>query len=151
MARRNSTVGDALKRLAAEGRVTAGRATRPGNRERVQLPLPPSTNNLYRNAGKRGRVPTREYEAWKAVADGIAATLMPPASYPCRFRWLLHGKINQGRDGDNTLKALLDAAVRVGVIPDDSLKYVRAWVGEYIPSSVKPYATIWFEPMGGVA
>lgn len=113
--------------------------------DRVTLPIPPSQNNLYLNVKRKGRVPTREYTAWKKLAYPLVERLRPPASYPCKFFFLIGGKVNMRSDGGNREKALLDATVNTGVIPDDSLKYVRGGIWHYEESGEEPYATIWFE------
>lgn len=123
----------------------------PGTEASVTVPIPPSANNLFFNLtpkrGKRrgGRVPSKEYTAWKKIADPLVARLKPPASFPCKFFYLLTGKVNQARDGDNCSKPLLDATVRAGVIPDDKLKFVRGGCWHYEPAAGEPVAIIWFE------
>ncbi len=112
---------------------------------RVTVPIPPSANNLFCNLKRGGRVPTKEYTAWKKGADPLVARLRPPPSYPCKFFYLLSGKVFMQRDGGNCEKALLDACVRTGVIPDDSLKYVRGGIWHFEKGEGEPVATIWFE------
>jgi Holliday junction resolvase RusA-like endonuclease len=119
-------------------------------KSRVTIPAPPSSNHLFRGAtnhktGKSIRVKSNEYTAWIASVLGEVAALAPPASYPCRYRLLLTGKWNVLRDGENAQKAVLDVAVKAGVIPDDSLKYI--WGGEwsYRGGVGEPMVTLWFE------
>ena len=112
----------------------------------VTVPIPPSTNNLYVNLKRGGRVPSKEYTAWQKAVMELVARLRPPVSYPCKFFCLLSGKVFQQRDGDNCQKPLLDMCKKAGVIADDSLKYVRGGVWHYEPEAGEPTATIWFEP-----
>lgn len=109
----------------------------------VKLPLPPSANNLYRNAG-RFRVPSKVYIEWTSIAVPMLAK-MPKPDLPTRFHFEIHGKVNRKRDGDNLIKAAVDACVRAGVIPDDNLMNVVGWHGVYLPSKAAPYMAVWFE------
>lgn len=113
--------------------------------DRVTLPLPPSTNNLFVNARGRGRVKSKEYAAWAARVVPMLWELKPPERLPCTFFWLLTGQVSVLRDGDNTLKPLLDACVKAGVIKDDSLQYVRGWCGHAEVGPGDPCVHVWFE------
>lgn len=117
---------------------------------RVTIPAPPSSNHLFRNAtnrktGKPIRVKSNEYNDWIASVLGELATLAPPASYPCRYRLLLTGKWNVLRDGENAQKGVLDAAIKAGVIPDDSLKYIWGGSWDYEGGLGEARITLWFE------
>ena len=82
----------------------------------IDLPLPPSTNNLYYNVQGKGRVKSREYRKWQE-------------SVVLRFRnigWFedavsVHIRVphDRRRDIDNYAKPILDALVNHGVIRDD--------------------------------
>jgi hypothetical protein len=128
------TTLEGLRRLAAaNGKLV----------ERVTLPAPPSANSLFVvRDGKR--VKTREYKAWLARVAPLLALLRSPPSYPCRYHLHLTGKWNIQRDGANAEKAAIDATVVAGVIPDDSLKYVRGGEWTYEPGQGDPLATVSF-------
>lgn len=119
--------------------------------DRVTLSLPPSTNGLFTSVkGKNGktiRVKSKAYTAWHAVAVPKLWSLNPPKTYPCTFFWLVVGKIDTRRDGDNLLKPLVDAVVNAGVIPDDSVRYVRGWCGHVLMTDDEPSVQVWLEEM----
>ena len=155
-----------LQKMIENGQVTFGRATKIPKRgkkfqpckpvarpvpeaerlDRVTIPIPPSANNLFKNAGKRGRVPSKEYKQWTAAVIPLVSRLRPPASYPCQFFCCLVGKVNQQRDGDNCQKPLLDVCKKAGVITDDNLKRVRGGCWHYEETAGEPECIIWFEP-----
>lgn len=96
----------------------------------LTLPYPPTTNNLYRNAGSKGRVKSEQYKRWLAEAAWLVRQQRPtpvPGSYslaiiadrPDRLR----------RDLGNIEKAISDLLKHAGVITDDSLakSIVLAW------------------------
>jgi crossover junction endodeoxyribonuclease RusA len=76
---------------------------------------------LYLNVRGRGRVPTREYEAWKREAGWTLQAQRPP-----KFKGRVAISVelcpphNRRFDLDNRNKCLLDLLVRHGVIPDDN-------------------------------
>lgn len=117
----------------------------PGGTETcVELPPPPSTNNLFFTKGKR-RFKTDEYKAWLASAVPILSRLKRP-DLPCEIYLYLIGNWNERRDGSNTVKAVEDALVAAGVIPDDSLKYVRREVWVYEEADCDPVIRVRFSP-----
>jgi Holliday junction resolvase RusA-like endonuclease len=81
---------------------------------------------LYQNVRGKGRVSTREYEAWKREAGW---TLQ--AQRPTKFRGPVTVAVelcpphNRRFDLDNKNKCLLDLLVRHNVIPDDHSDIVR--------------------------
>ena len=113
-------------------------------KEEVWVPPPPSTNHLFATAGKR-RVKTREYREWLSTAVPKLALLKKP-SLPCELHLYLIGKWNERRDGSNTVKAVEDALVAAGVIPDDSLEYVRREVWSYDAADCDPEVRVRFGP-----
>ena len=121
--------------------------------DRVTVPAPPSTNNLYLNAKGKGRVKSPEYRAWIDATAGLWAELASPESYPCEFYVIFQGKWDRHRDGDNAFKPLLDACVAAGVIAGDSLARVWGWHGVYAPhlGGDVPECVVWFEACGGAA
>jgi len=116
-----------------------------GTLPRVRLDTPPpTTNNLFTQCGKQ-RVKSAEYRAWLRYAVPVLRTLARPA-LPCRYSYLLVGKWLRRCDGANREKGLVDAAVQAGVIPDDSLEYVRGGVWDWLPTEAEPAVLLWFEP-----
>lgn len=97
----------------------------------VELPVPPSVNGLwrsYRSHGKVRVVCSKQYTAWLGVAVpllrlGLPRVVAHPAELALTVRT---GKgWRKDRDLDNCLKAVADAVVRAGRLPDDSAEYVR--------------------------
>lgn len=94
------------------------------------LPTPPSTNNLYRNAPGRGRVPTGRYLRWRRAAGTrlLAALASWRRRNPgCEPRFeapavvsIIVAHPRMRRDLDNCAKAPLDLLVEHGILADDS-------------------------------
>ncbi|WP_420431420.1 RusA family crossover junction endodeoxyribonuclease [Candidatus Poriferisocius sp.] len=89
---------------------------------KVVLPgFPPTTNNLYRS-GKRGlRYMSTEYRKWKAgmvpyIQESVETSL--PDKTPFCLEIALYG-IDRRSDISNRVKAMEDAMVESGVVPDD--------------------------------
>lgn len=81
--------------------------------------VPPSTNNLYRNAGK-GRVKTERYKGWINAA-GWDVALAKPKLMQCPVKIsILINRPNKRSDIDNRNKALIDLLVKHGVLIDDN-------------------------------
>ena len=91
---------------------------------RLVLPIPPSTNNLFRSGSRGGRYKTEAYKAWLDAAGWEIKLQRPPALHPplrtC-LKVLVEAPVGQNRDIDNLLKPVLDVLVKMGVIADDSL------------------------------
>jgi Holliday junction resolvase RusA-like endonuclease len=91
---------------------------------RLLLPVPPSTNNLFRNGSHGGRYKTKAYKAWIAEAGWEIMHQRPPTLHPplrtC-LRVLIEAPIGPNRDIDNVLKPLLDVLTTMGVYADDKL------------------------------
>jgi len=91
----------------------------------VDLPLPPSANALFANAGKGGRVKTKEYNTWLNEARWHVLTawraIGKPAAPPDvpMLLWLRVGLTTRKRDAGNCLKAVEDVLVKELPIPDD--------------------------------
>lgn len=84
----------------------------------VTMPPPPSVNNLFKNAGRKGRVPTPAYEDWKRHAGWQVKAQRPAPVYGPVSVTIEHGK--RRADLDNLNKAPLDLLVSLGVIDDDA-------------------------------
>lgn len=100
-----------------------------GSLDSVELPIPPSTNNLFFTKGRK-RIKTQEYRDWTERALPILRGLKPvPGPVIVVVRVL--GKINAQRDLDNFLKPIGDAMKAAGAFPDDSVKHVTGWDVRY--------------------
>ncbi len=101
---------------------------------RLTLPIPPSTNNLYRGGP---RYKTGEYKAWiaeahwalKIMPDDPLAKALPKG----RYRIEIAAPFSRRRDLDN-VKAVMDLLVSAGILPNDNmvddLRVRRVPVGE---------------------
>src|SRR5688572_15621574 len=95
----------------------------PGTKQFVTVPAPPSANNLFATVRGR-RVKSADYRYWLKQVVPVFRELAPP-SLPCKLNVTIDGEVNERRDGGNFQKPIEDALVAAGVIPDDSLKYLR--------------------------
>lgn len=87
----------------------------------IQLPLPPSVNNLFVNAGKR-RVKSARYTEWlKAAGWELQAQKPAKVSGTFRFTMVAYRPDRRRRDLDNLIKPVLDLLKTHGVIEDDHL------------------------------
>ncbi len=82
------------------------------------IPPPPSVNSAFRNVAGKGRVKTREYQAWRnnAVAllmGTVKARVAGPFSVAINLPWNMRGDI------DNRVKGIIDALVSSGKVDDD--------------------------------
>ena len=85
----------------------------------VHLPLAPSTNNLFINVPRRGRVPSTRYKTWRQAAGWDLESQQPHAiAGPVDVEIALPIKM-QG-DIDNRAKAPLDLLVTHKLIDDDA-------------------------------
>ena len=91
---------------------------------KIALPVPPSTNELFRNVPGRGRVITGKYQRWiedaKSRFWGVKYSMFDVPVFIVIV--LADGR---GPDCDNSLKAPIDLLKKMGVIKDDRRKYVR--------------------------
>jgi crossover junction endodeoxyribonuclease RusA len=95
----------------------------------LTLPWPPSTNNLFRNAGK-SRIKTDHYTRWITEAGWTLATQHPPRlSGRYVLGLTLHPPTRAARDLDNFVKAVSDLLVAHEVIEGDHLarRIVLEW------------------------
>ena len=98
----------------------------------IKLPLPPSVNALYKNAGKRGRVATPEYDAWRMHAGLIAKKHHKDAIEGEYVLYLAVPKKMRG-DCSNRIKAVEDLLVNLGLTSDDRFNQgVAAWRHESV-------------------
>lgn len=100
----------------------------------LELPAPPSVNNLFLNLGKgKGRTRSPEYRAWQAEAGWLVqASRQSRIDGPVSV-WL-YVEENSRRDLDGYAKAALDLLVAHRLIQDDRNKYVRELHAKWSPS-----------------
>lgn len=121
--------------------------------EPVELPVPPSVNNIWRVArhGNRTRVTlSKGYREWLDLAIILLRMNMPRVkAYPVAVRiTIVRGKgWSKGRDADNTIKALVDALVKAERIADDSEDYVTEFSVRFGPSAERACALVTVEPV----
>ena len=89
---------------------------------KLDLPLPPSTNAIWRSLGKRV-VRSRRYREWLDEADAL--TLFTRAKHS-RIDGAFEVEIvldasRRAGDLDNRLKPILDYLQRLGIVQDDAL------------------------------
>lgn len=101
----------------------------------MSLPVPPSTNALFVQRGRK-RVRSKEYRAWYELAQYFCegAVEGPVAVHICVPE-------NKRRDIDNYAKPVLDLLVKQGVIENDNGRILRqlhmAWhTGEAVEVEV---------------
>lgn len=86
----------------------------------IQLPYPPTTNNLFINVGKR-RVRSAGYDAWLREASAMVAQQRPAKVHgPYRMTMLATRPDRRSRDLGNLEKPVSDLLVKCGVVRDDS-------------------------------
>lgn len=83
----------------------------------LRLPVPPSSNNAYRNVARVGRVRTAEAKAWEAQARLMIASRVRPLAPPYSLRIELPAKLRG--DISNRIKLVEDLLVKVGIFTDD--------------------------------
>lgn len=109
--------------LGKEPRVVRGKIG-PHDSVTLDLPFPPSVNNLFAN-GSRGRFPTQQYRDWQSAA-GWKLLADRPSRIPGPVRITFQFEEKAGRrDLDNLQKAPLDLLVKHNVIDGDHRSVVR--------------------------
>lgn len=96
--------------------------------QRVWLPFPPSTNNLFAQNRKTGRrFPSKGYKAWRNEAHVLLRMAkIPRFEVPVVIKLELTPKDNRARDASNYIKAVEDALVQARILIDDDQRYVKA-------------------------
>jgi len=98
----------------------------------IDMPLPPSANNMFVNLKGRGRAKSAAYKAWSDDARYHVITAWraagkpewPAAPMQIHFRLGLEGR---KRDASNCLKAVEDILVRELPVPDDRWNDFGTW------------------------
>lgn len=99
----------------------------------ITLPFPPSTNNLFVNAGKRGRVRSSRYEMWLNEAGWELKSQRPVKhTGPVNVTIALCPFDKRRRDADNGCKAVLDLLVKHQVIPADDNRFVKSVTAKWV-------------------
>lgn len=90
----------------------------------VNLPDPPSSNNLFLNVRGRGRILTEKYRQWRDDAGWmLRSQKWFSIAGQVHFAMLVPDRGN--RDLDNTVKAVLDLLKTHEAIQGDGRKFVR--------------------------
>jgi Holliday junction resolvase RusA-like endonuclease len=105
----------------------------------IQIPLPPSTNNLFINLKRGGRTESPKYRAWKKEVAPILESVSPVRTYPVQITLAIRDGKGWRSNSDiaNREKAATDALVSAGIITDDQQKYVRRLVMEFWDSETR--------------
>jgi len=92
----------------------------------LELPMPPSTNNLFATVGKK-RIRTVEYTAWAKEAGYLLNRQRPPlvAGKVSLLLEVEEPKTARRQDVCNREKAVIDLLVNHGVIQSDDQRHVR--------------------------
>lgn len=117
----------------------------------VELPFPPSVNNLFSQGlvkGKVRRFPSRKYKQWRKEANILLRLAKLPEFGMNRvdIRIALTPKDSRPRDVDNFNKAVLDALVEARVIADD--RYIARVDAYWDRSRVDVGAVVTIAPAG---
>lgn len=126
----------------------------------AEIPLPPSTNDLWTPIVKWRRdgrpypalVRSKQYEGWIEVAVLLLRVGLDRAKdYPVRVVVEVTGGKGwpqSRRDVSNVVKATEDALVKAQRIEDDSTEFVHESVGRFVPGDGKATCRVAIEPMG---
>lgn len=108
-------------------------------RQTVAVDLPPTSNNLFPSLPNGRRVTSKAYAAWQKVAGWQLLPLHRPVVFPCRVELRILGGHDwrDGSDAMNREKAILDALVKHGKLPDDSTRFVTACFITFEPRDVE--------------
>lgn len=112
-----------------------------------ELPIPPTTNNLYVNR-KGGRYRSQEYDAWLQHAGLMVPRPRPAAPVPCKVTVTIYGGtgFSKLRDIDNAIKPCLDLLVKTLVLAGDNVTRVQEATGRYVPGEGLARCVVRIEP-----
>lgn len=138
-------------RLPRDVRAIVLAAAGVARHDRVEVPVPPSANNLFpTRKGSSRRFKSPGYKAWQAAAHPVLETLRRPAAFPVEVWLTLAGSgVNGRRDLANVEKAVVDGLVATGVLPDDCLTYVVGIHLVYRPDGGEQRVAVEFAKGGG--
>lgn len=92
----------------------------------IDLPFPPSANNLFATKGRR-RIRSERYISWTNVASAALLKQKPKrVRGPVALTILVENKTDRLRDLGNLEKAVTDLLVDYRIIDGDNYKTVRA-------------------------
>jgi Holliday junction resolvase RusA-like endonuclease len=116
----------------------------------IALPLLPiSANGLFKNT-RKGRARTKEYDCWlnqmALLARNQCKVRMP---HRANISILVEQK-SERRDIDNTPKPCIDLLVKLGILADDSSKYVRSVSATWTPEIEGLKIQVWPVALGAV-
>lgn len=108
---------------------------------RINLPFPPSSNNMFVNAKGKGRIKSKEYDAWRQHALlMINSQKIKPIKGEVSISIGLVKQTYHRQDCTNRIKAVEDCLVEAGIIQNDDDRYVRRvsveWLAHGDPCSV---------------
>lgn len=109
-------------------KISEGRAGHSGQQEGAgilpaptsfTMPIPPSVNECFRNLRGKGRVATKAYETWTAMALTHLRLQHLPKTTGCVVVNMGFEIKGDRADVDNRIKATLDVLKKAGLIDDD--------------------------------
>lgn len=87
--------------------------------------IPPSTNNLYANVPRRGRVKTERYRTWLQAAGWDMKRYHNVRWNEPVYLAIVIGKLRANADVSNRVKAIEDLLVAHRIIPGDTVQWIR--------------------------
>lgn len=84
-----------------------------------EIPVPPSTNNLYINAAHGGRVKAPAYRRWLEAAGWEVRAQVKGKALTGKWQLTIRANIRSVRDISNVIKPIEDLAVSLKIVPDD--------------------------------
>lgn len=115
----------------------------------LDLPKPPSLNNIYANVPGKGRVRSKPYRAWRIKA---AQEILIQGRPSMRGRYELEIRYRRRPNCDlgNLEKAVSDALVHAGVVEDDRHSdRICLWWDDSLPAGVD--CRVHIKPVGGMS
>lgn len=112
---------------------------------RLDLPYPPTANNLFLNTG-RGRARTKGYDFWIALSRAEIMRQRPGSIMgPYHLKLTAERPDNRARDIDNLIKPTSDLLKKAGVISDDSkaLSILAEWDLAHPSKAAVVHVSLW--------
>ena len=106
---------------------------------KIVLPFPPSVNGLWRTTSTGGMYRSPKYTAWRktAIMQAKIQARGKQILEPYKLTLEVVRPDKRKRDLDNTLKAVSDCLVSVGIIDDSQCEHIEAkWVQSENPCTV---------------